>query len=145
MLNDHASFSVDSYALRSNQLECLRGLGRYLQVLAGWGLSKPGRVCSQLCGPQYPRWEIRLWSFPAQVHQLCELEDYLLLGFRSSQPHLEIQGARLEGMIPDLRTEDLCGHEGSPLMPRRLSITRPSWRQRDEGNDSARASLAEQI
>lgn len=24
MLNDHAGFSVDSYALRSNQLECLR-------------------------------------------------------------------------------------------------------------------------
>lgn len=35
MLNDHASFSVDSYALRSNQLECLRdgweGTCRYLQ------------------------------------------------------------------------------------------------------------------
>lgn len=49
-----------------------------------------------------------------------------MLGFRSSQPHLEIQEARLECMIPDLRTGDLCGHEESPLTPMRLSIIRPS-------------------
>ena len=46
VLNEHPSFSVNNYALRDNQLQCLERWLRRRQVLAGWGLSMPGRVHS---------------------------------------------------------------------------------------------------